>query len=421
MLRVFGMSFLFSCICMNCFAQLPHPKDTLENGKKVPFNQFLGRFSVFNEFYGTSFPFSLNVSYSILKTNLLSTDLSAGLSLKPRRNSVDFQSETRYVEHDLPISVILYLGRRASRLNIRTGYMLKLYPYWYTDKEQAYPSCGHYCPTPPRHFYFFSLGYTYQHHYGFFFSLNAYGIYRFPRGKTTRKTPLAERLFPMGGLTIGYRLPSRQLHSQWKERGFKRRILRIEEPKQRRKKKEVEEENLFNETSELEIDSVEMAEIEEQLAKLRRRHLRYQMAEQRLNGRSHVFAEGFGAAGLWSVNYSYTYPLTKSELVALDFRGGVGTDAFHARVPIHLGVKAMKNYRGTGVHVGIQPAIDLESGTAGVVYFLEHNVEFHFAYGLTGGVAFYLFYDPAQYLYNEQFAPYGGFFLGYRLPKMKKD
>lgn len=80
----------------------------------------------------------------------------------------------------------------------------------------------------------------------------------------------------------------------------------------------------------------------------------------------------------------------------------------------------MKNYRGTGVFVGVEPQYNFRRGTFGAVYFLEHNVEFHFAYGLTGGVAFYLFYDPSRFKYYEQWAPYGGFFLGYRLPQMKK-
>jgi hypothetical protein len=52
MLCKIGMSVLLAWICLNSFAQLPHPNDRLENGKKVPFNQLLGRVSVFNEFGG---------------------------------------------------------------------------------------------------------------------------------------------------------------------------------------------------------------------------------------------------------------------------------------------------------------------------------------------------------------------------------
>ena len=299
--------------------------------------------------------------------------------------------------------------------------MLQLYPSWYTDTENPYPSCGHLCPTPPRHHAFLSLGYTYQHPYGFFVGANAYGIIRFPLDDNVWDYP-NEYIYPMGGLTVGYRLPSRQLHMEWKERGFKRRILRVMQPKQKKeKKKKEEDEDWFEDQEGLQVDSIEMAEIEAQLAKLRKRQLRHQLEEKRENGRSHVFAEGFGAAGHWSVNYSYTYPVTKSELVALDFRGGIGTGNWTVQIPIHAGVKVMKNYRGTGVYIGVMPSIDWERNTAGAIYFLEHNVEFHFAYGLTGGVTFYLFYDPARFTYSDQFAPYGGFFLGYRLPKMKKN
>lgn len=420
MLRRIGMSVFLALVCLNAYAQLPHPKDTLENGKKVPFNQFLGRFSVFNDFYGTTFPFSLNVSYSILKSDLVSTDLSVGFTLKHRRNSADFQPLIRYVEHDLPISIILYLGRRASRLNMRTGYMMKIYPYWFSGKEQAYPSCGQYCPTPPQHFYFFSLGYTYQNPYGFFFSLNAYGLYRFPLEKANRKIPLAERLFPMAGLSVGYRLPSKQLHREWRERGFKKRVLRLEEPKEKRKTDD-EIDDIFYNDQPLEVDSTEMLEIEAQLAKLKKRHDRYLKEEARLNGRSLVFAEFFGASGISSLNYSYTHPIARSNIFMMEYRGGLGTDQQHLQLPVHVGIKAMKNYRGTGVFLGIEPQYNWNNGTFGAVYFLEHNVEFHFAYGLTGGVAFYLFYDPMYYKNHWNFSPYGGFFLGYRLPQIKKD
>ena len=170
----------------------------------------------------------------------------------------------------------------------------------------------------------------------------------------------------------------------------------------------------------LEIDSTEMREIEEQLAKLKKQYDRHLKEEQRPNGRSLVFAEFFGAAGIASINYSYTHPIARSNTFMMEYRGGLGSEGRNLQMPLHIGVKAMKNYRGTGVFLGVEPQYNLRRGTFGAVYFLEHNVEFHFAYGLTGGVAFYLFYDPNRYKFRQNFAPYGGFFLGYQLPKLKK-
>jgi hypothetical protein len=393
----------------------------LDNGKKVAFNQFLGRFSVFNEFYGTTYPLSLNVGYSLVKTDLLTADLTFGaMRLGWRYTIEETGKHTKFNQYDFPMSLSLFIGRRKSRLNIRAGYMLRLFPSWFTDTENPYPSCGHICPSPPRHHAFLSPGYTYQHQYGFFFTVSAYGILRFPLRGETWEHP-NEYIFPMGGLTVGYRLPSKPLHMEWRERGLKRRILRLEQPKEKPRKKEDEFDDVFYNDEPLEVDSTEMLEIETQLAKLKKRHDRYLKEEQRLNGRSLVFAEFFGASGIWSVNYSYTHPFAKSNIFMMEYRGGIGSDAYDLQLPIHVGVKAMKNYRGTGVFLGIEPQYDWSRGTFGAVYFLEHNVEFHFAYGLTGGVAFYLFYDPAQYKYHEKVAPYGGFFLGYRLPQMKKD
>ncbi|MGB1317887.1 MAG: hypothetical protein ACPG5W_06760, partial [Flavobacteriales bacterium] len=170
-----------------------------------------------------------------------------------------------------------------------------------------------------------------------------------------------------------------------------------------------------------EMDTVDMLEIEQKLAKLKKRHERYLKQEQRLNGRSLVYAEFFGATRIWSLNYTYTHPIAKSNTWMMEYRGGFGTDKSNAGMPFHVGVKAMKNYRGTGVYVGVEPSVNWKTGEIGAVYFLEHNVEFHFAYGLTGGVAFYLFYDPLFFKNYWNVSPYGSFFLGYRLPQLKKS
>lgn len=412
------MSLLLLWICLNSYAQLPHPNDTLDNGKKVSFNQFLGRFSVFNELLGAGQWYSFNAAYSLLKTDLVWLDFSLGANRAPYG-----QGEFRKEEWDsfhIPVGLSAYLGRRRSRFNVRFGYQAKIYPAWFGEDPGPFPNCAGYCPTPPRHSLFLAIGYVFQYEYGFFTGIHAYGLMNFPF-KQTNPAYRKPYYYPWAGLTFGYRLPSKQLHREWTERSFKKRILRLKQPKERKpKRKKEEEEDWFDETGELQVDSIEMAEIEARLAKLHKRHLRYQLQEKRENGRSHIFAEGFGAAGFWSVNYSYTFPVTKSELVALDFRGAVGAD-YNIKIPIHAGIKIMKNYRGTGVFAGVMPSIDWERNRVGAIYFLEHNVEFHFAYGLTGGVAFYLFFDPDQFEFNEEIAPYGGFFLGYRLPKMKKD
>lgn len=413
------MSLLLSWICLNSYAQLPHPNDTLDNGKKVPFNQFLGRLSFYTEGFGPAYIASFNVGYSLVKTETTTIDLTAGLIRLPiQSRSINPSGTDSYV---FPVGLSSFFGRRKSRFNLKLGYTTSLQPDWFKGKTD-YPSCGYACPGPVQHVFNVGLGYVYQHPTGFFFGAHAYLLIHLNEEATRNGPGPPADFWPQPGVTLGYRMPSRQLRKEWTERTFKKRILRLEEPKEKKtKKKEDEEEDWLDDTGELQVDSIEMAEIEARLAKLRKRHLRYQLQEKRENGRSHVFAEGFGAAGNWSVNYSYTFPVTKSELVALDFRGGVGMDDHTFQVPIHAGVKVMKNFRGTGVYAGVQPVINWEQGTAGAIYFLEHNVEFHFAYGLTGGVAFYLFFDPELYKYRSTVAPYGGFFLGYRLPKLKKN
>ncbi|MGB0369248.1 MAG: hypothetical protein ACPGD8_07565, partial [Flavobacteriales bacterium] len=218
------------------------------------------------------------------------------------------------------------------------------------------------------------------------------------------------------GLVLGYRLPSKRRHREWKERGFKKRVLRIEE----KTEKDYDElDKVFYNDEPLEVDSTDLLAIEQKLAKLKKQHQRYLKQEQRLNGRSHVFAEFFGRTGIWSVNYSYSNPIAKSKIWMMEYGAGFGSDKYNFGIPVYAGVKATKNYRGTGIFLGVLPQFDVH-GKAALIYFLKHNVEFHFAHGLTGGVAFYMFYDPIEFKFFGQWAPYGGFFLGYRLPQLKK-
>lgn len=415
MFRRVGMSVFLALVCLNTYAQLPLPNDTLANGKKVPFNQYLSRFSVFNEGFGAGAQYSLNVGYSMIKTDLILLDLTLGA------NRMGF-GPTKYDTYRIPVGLSMYLGRRKSRFNMRLGYNPEIYPSWYRENDSNYPNCSGTCPSPARHSFYLSLGYTYQNQYGFYIGANAYGMMFLPRREDVKRWGYELTFAPWAGLAIGYRLPSKQLHREWKEKSFRGRILRLEEPKEKKpKNKKDDEVDWFNDRGELKVDSADMQEIEARLAKLEKRHLRYQLQEKRENGRSLVYAEFFGASGISSLNYSYTHPIARSTIFMMEYRGGLGIDEQHLQLPVHVGVKAMKNYRGTGVFLGIEPQYNWKKGTFGAVYFLEHNVEFHFAYGITGGVAFYLFYDPMFYKNYWNFTPFGGFFLGYRLPQVRKD
>ena len=410
------MSLLLSWTCLNAFAQLPHPNDTLDNGKKVAFNQFLGRFSVFNDLGGAAYYYSFNVSYSLIKSDLITTDITLGAS-RIQFGQYSWRELDRDTYH-VPIGLSFYLGRRASRMNLRAGYSPVLTPKLFRGEPDANSEDW---PPPIEHNFFVSLGYTYQNPSGFFLGVNANFL-------LTINTPSLQEYFgrnfrytPWPGLVLGYRLPSNQQHKEWTEHGFKRRVLRLDDKKEKQYVRYDDMDKVFYTDEPLEVDSIELRELEIELTKLKKRHERYLKQEQRLNGRSLVFAEFFGAAGIWSVNYTYTHPIAKSKTWMMEYRAGVGTDENHVGMPFHVGVKAMKNYRGTGVYVGIEPSINWETGESGAIYFLEHNVEFHFANGITGGVAFYLFYDPIFFKKHWDVSPYGSFFLGYRLPQLKKS
>ena len=111
MLRGIGMSLLLSWICLNSYAQLPHPNDTLDNGKKVAFNQLLGRLSFYSEGFGAGLVYSLNVGYSFISTELITLDYTIGGSRLPMvsANPLVLEPEDYF---KMSTGVRLLIGRR---------------------------------------------------------------------------------------------------------------------------------------------------------------------------------------------------------------------------------------------------------------------------------------------------------------------
>jgi hypothetical protein len=420
MLHRVGISIVLSWICLNAFAQLPHPNDTLDNGKKVPFNQFLGRFSVFNDLGGAAYYYSLNVGYSVFKSDLASVDLTLGAN---RIQYGQYHWKEGVVNgFFIPIGLSTYIGRRKNQFNLRFGYSPQIYSKLFSTKQLK--DCNG-CSLVEQRF-FVSMGYTYQNPYGFFLGVNANLLLHIWSPAQRGFYPGPTGLQPWPGLVLGYRLPSKQRHTEWKERGFKRRVLRIEE-------KYDELDQIFYNDEPLEVDSLDMLEIEAKLAKLKKQHDRHLLEEQRLNGRSMVSFEGFGAGVFWSANYSYSFPIGRSNLLMGEVRGGfsytsradgrefaISAERQMIATPFWAGLKVAHRYRSAGVFLGSTPIFGTNERSVAAIIFAATNVEFHFARGITGGVVFYMMYDPSVYAFSNPWHPWGGVFLGYRLPQLKK-
>ena len=87
-------------------------------------------------------------------------------------------------------------------------------------------------------------------------------------------------------------------------------------------------------------------------------------------------------------------------------------------MPIALGLRAMKNYRGGGLSVGVVPVFGPKG--QGVYGFIQPEIQFHTVYGLVFGVHYQLIIDPTNTFFRpDRLFNYGGFMLGYRLLKMK--
>ncbi len=210
MFRALATSCGFALLAAQAIAQVPLITDTLPNGNKVSFDPFIGRFSVYTEIGGTiGLIGSLNVGYALVKRDGWLLDYNLGISTLPIPGLNGW--ERKYM---LPAGLSLQIGRRRSRLNIKLGYTYSWTPGYDTS---PWPNCGGTCPTPPQHLGSFSLGYVYQHHYGFFFRVNAYGLIPF-NSKELRASyiPRKDDIYPWGGITFGYRIPSTKQLLAWK-------------------------------------------------------------------------------------------------------------------------------------------------------------------------------------------------------------
>jgi hypothetical protein len=142
----------------------------------------------------------------------------------------------------------------------------------------------------------------------------------------------------------------------------------------------------------------------------------------RPNGRSLVYVEGFGATGNLSVNYDYSLPLDPNALFLLSGRLGVGGPTLShngVTIPIALGFRVMRNYRGGGLSVGAVPVFG--PGGAHAYGFIQPELQFHLVKGVVFGVQYQILIDPDKaFLRDSRWPQYGGFLIGYRLPQLRK-
>lgn len=395
-------------------AQLPHVKDTLEDGRKVAFSPFLGRISLFTEHLGSGFfPTTLHVGYSLVKQDLFVLDLTVGLNVFRAEPQLWYQEG-----YSVPTALSLQIGRRKSRLNVKAGYYVNWMPGYV---EGSWP-CPGYCDPPPQHRLFFSLGYMVQQHRGFFFGVNAYGfIHLIPKGDRYYYVPVDGDVFPWGGLSFGYRVPSRVQSIVWREQRAGRVLRSLDEKAQKaevRKEQHIER----NERA-LHRELETLARMNERRKLEEERMERIAHRDQRDNGPHNVFVEVLGAGHTWSVNYQHSRQLKENSIVHAFGRGGLGGISGGAlnsnvalAIPLAGGIQLFKNYRGGGIGLGAVPVFRRQ-GNPTMLGFVGIDAHFHLAHGLTFGAGYQLMYDPDRAYGRGDLFMFGGFSLGYRFKK----
>jgi hypothetical protein len=413
MLRILA---LLICITATASAQqhpLLHANDTLPDGRREPLNPFLGRVAVYNEWLGASGAnFTLNFEFQLIKKELWGLDAVLGLGRLP---------ETGNIQHrfQFPLRVQAQLGRRRSRFLFGGGLTMSIDFDWY-EKEWPPPNqCG-ICPEAPDFAPFLLLGYRLQLERGFFLGINA--LFSFTQRLGSIKYTGDLTIYPWGGLYFGYRLPSAEQHRLWVDRSFKRRVsremglpLEDDDPPKRR--------TVQPPPIELSpAEAAQMARLAERQELRRLRRERMARLDLRPNGRSLVYVEGFGATGNLSVNYDYSLPLDPNALFLLSGRLGVGGPTLShngVTIPIALGFRVMRNYRGGGLSVGAVPVFG--PGGAHAYGFIQPELQFHLVKGVVFGVQYQILIDPDKaFLRDSRWPQYGGFLIGYRLPQLRK-
>ena len=195
--------------------------------------------------------------------------------------------------------------------------------------------------------------------------------------------PIGEtwQVYPWGGITFGYRFPSKELHSSWR----KVRLLK-------RDKVSLLEQESGASLSSSKLNRIQRKSIRE-IERLEKESLRDLT-------RSAIYIEGFGAGLLWSLNYEYSFPLIKNELLQAFARTGVGVYPSRRRtdnqkigfnvltLPIIAGLRVMKNYRGGGVGGGIVPIVS--EGRVRLGYVFNADLQIHITSGIIVGGGFNL-------------------------------
>jgi len=406
-----GTSLLVLLLSLPCMAQLAHPKDTLPDGRKVSFAPFLGRFSVFMEYLGAGVASSYNIGYTAFKGEAWLLDYTVGLY--PYQLPIVNSGIEGYT---IPTSLSLQFGRRKSRLNFKLGYSVSWTPGL---KDSPWPSCGTNCPGPTQHRGFFSLGYVLQHHHGFFFGVNAYGIVQFTPTEQRHMTPFPDSdIYPWAGVTFGYRIPSQLQLLTWKER----RAGKVLISRDRKEKTKVVREKQITDLDEA-IIAAKLEKMEGRKERLALQEERMALRELRDNGPHNVFLEAFGAGHTWSVNYQHARPVKEGSIVHASGRVGIGgfSDRFRdsrsvVGMPLAGGIQLMRDYRGGGIGLGATPTFT-RSGEFTVVSSVSLDFHFHVAHGITFGTGYQLMYDPWFTHGNKNFFQWGGFSVGYRFKR----
>ncbi len=393
-------------------AQLPSVNDTLANGRKVAFTPFLGRFSVFTEIMGAAMaPGSLNLGYSVLKSESVLLDVTCGLTLH-RMPGMQFNLEG----YSIPAAFSFQLGRRKSRFNLKLGYFVSWTPGF---ADSPWPQCAGICPTPTQHRGLFSAGYVFQQSSGFFFGVHAYGfVHLIPREERYNAPMYKEDVFPWAGMTFGYRIPSQLQLLMWREHKSGRVLRSLDEKtlkQEIRVSKMLEKDSLAQER-ELKAISRLNERREKEVARMERIALRD-------NGPHNVFVEVLGPGHTWSVNYQHSRPLKENSIVHAFGRGGVGGISGGAlnsnvalAIPFAGGIQLFKNYRGGGIGLGAVPVFR-RHGNPTMLGFVGIDAHFHLAHGLTFGAGYQLMYDPHRAYGRGDLFMFGGFSLGYRFKK----
>ncbi len=379
----------------------------------------LSRTSIVHEISGATFFPTLNVEYDFVQRPIWTLGARIGGGFFVHRSTDPMFWSV--------LGLTSKIGRKSSKLHISAGASVRFRHGeeqldWNVWRERGVYGVGYHA--------YFGLGYRYIHKHGFMVGLDAYVLFPLNEGywNTNMIIITEETPYPWLGLTFGYKFPNKQTHQKWRKRALEY------------ENRQPDVDSLMLEEELMWLDDEDDTLSAKEIRRLKRQAFN-EMHAALPRGRSIFYIEFLGMAKHYSVNYEINRSFLKNDLLTAYGRIGIGgydysltrankrnnpanepiESAKFVHIPIEIGLRVGKDLKGGGVGFGVVPTYSSLRGMV-MAFYINPNFQFHLGHGVTAGLnVSAVFGGDKIYEFNRSIIGWGGVYLGYRIPRLRKE